>query len=224
DAGQRQRAAPGEVAQRDRHQIAGRREQDRPVRFRGQRLADAADPRRTQPAGERSVRLLARAHEDLAATGPRDLERHVRRSAEAIDAEPIARLHLAQLERAVADDARAEERRGLGIAEDRRDRVREALRDDRVVGEATVGVISGELGVLAKILPPAPARLAESTGMTKPGDAHTVAGPEAPRARARALDPTDDLMARHDRRPDRRQLALDDVQIGATHRTGADAN
>ena len=31
-------------------------------------------------------------------------------------------------------------------------------------------------------------------------------------------------MARHDRRPDRRQVALDDVQVGATDRTCADAD
>jgi hypothetical protein len=148
----------------------------------------------------------------------------VGRGAESVDAESAARLDFTQLERPIADDARAEKRRGLGIAEDRRNRVREALRHHRVVGEAAVGVIAAELGMLAEVLASALTRLAESTGVAQPRDAHTVAGLEAPCARAPALDSTDDLMARHDRWPDERELALDDVQIGAAHAARADAD
>jgi hypothetical protein len=144
-------------------------------------------------------------------------------SPEAVDAEPAARLHLGELEGAIADDAGAQQRRRLGVAEHGRERVREALVDDRVVGESAVGVIAGELGALAKVLAARAARLARAARGAKPGDADAVSGPEAVRVRTGTLDAPDDLMTRHDRRPHRRQLALDDVQIGPAHAARADA-
>src|SRR5439155_13438527 len=39
---------------------------------------------------------------------------------------------------------------------------------------------------------------------------------------ARALDPADDLVAGDDRRPDEREVALDEVEVGATNAARAD--
>src|SRR2546430_15861504 len=51
----------------------------------------------------------------------RHLERDVGGRAEAVDAEPAAGRRFAPLEGPVPDDARAEERRGVGVAEGHRD-------------------------------------------------------------------------------------------------------
>src|SRR5262245_3282180 len=220
DAGKRQCAAARQVAERDRYQIAHRSEENGAVRLRRHRLADVADPRRAEPTRQLPMGRLARAHENLAPAGPRDLERHVGRGAEAIDAEPPARRNVAALERAVTDDARAEQGRRLGVAEDRRHRVCERLRNHRVVGEAAVGVIAGVLRVLAEVLAPAPAGVADAAGPAKPGDTHSIPGAKAMGAGARRLDPPDHLVTRHDGRANEGQIALDDVQVSAAHAAG----
>src|SRR5205814_5557458 len=94
----------------------------------------------------------------------------------------------------------------------------------RVIGESAVGVIAGELGALAEVLPPAAAGLAGAARPAEPRDPHAVAGLKAPRDRSRALDPADDLVSGHDGRPRGRQLALDDVQVGAAHAARAHAD
>src|SRR5262245_20821838 len=224
DAGERQRPAAGQVLKRQGHQVAHRREEDGAVRLRGHRVAGVADPGRAQLAGQRPVRRLARAHEHLAPAGPCDLERHVGRGAEAVDAEPPARRNVAALERAVADDPRAEQGRRLGVAEYGRQRVGERLRHHRVVGEAAVGVIAGELRSLAEVLAPAPARLAGAARPAKPRDPDAVPGVEAAGFGAHGLDPSDDLVARHDGRAKEWQVALDDVQVGAAYAARDDGN
>src|SRR5206468_634075 len=152
------------------------------------------------------------------------LERHVGRGAEAVDPELAPRTHLAAPESPVADDTGAEQRGRLGVAEHGWNRVGERLGGHRVVGEATVGVIPSELGALAQVLAPAAARVAGSTRLSEPRDAHALARLEAPRAPADPLDAADDLMARHDRRADERQLAFDDVQVGTAHAARAHAH
>src|SRR5207249_8025296 len=100
--------------------------------------------------------------------------------------------------------------------EGRRDPVGERRRHDHVGGEAAVGVVPGELGPLAEVLA---ARRTARTGAARaaqPPDAHARARLEARRPGARALDRADDLVAEDDRRPDEWQVALDEVEIGAT--------
>src|SRR5437867_650600 len=222
DPRERQRPAPREVPERLRHEVADRSEDDGPVRLHRHRVAKVAGPRRPEPTGELTVGRLARAHEHLAPSRARHLERDVGGRAEAVDAEPAAGRRLAPLERPVPDDARAEERRGVGIAEGRRDPIGERRGRDRVVREAAVGVVASELGALAEVLAARRAVRAGAARAAQPREAHARARLEARRPGARALDPADDLVAGNDRRPDERQVALDEVEVGATDAARAD--
>ena len=72
----------------------------------------------------------------------RDLDRDVRRGAEAVEAEPAAGADVGAAQRAVADDAGAEQRRGLRVGDRVGQRVGEVLAHDGVLGVAAVGVRS----------------------------------------------------------------------------------
>src|SRR5207244_10080950 len=120
------------------------------------------------------------------------------------------------------DDARAEERRGAGSAEGRRDPIGERRGRARVVREAAVGVVASDLGALAEVLAARRAVRAGAARAAQPREAHARARLEARRPGARALDPADDLVAGDDRRPDERQLALDEEEDGATEAARAD--
>src|SRR3989454_7855614 len=222
DPRERQRPAPREVPERLRPEVTDRREDDGPVRLHRHRVAKVAGPRRPEAAGELTVGRLARAHEHLAPSRACHLERDVGGRAEAVDAEPAAGRRLAPLECPVPDDARAEERRGVGVAEGRRDRIGERRGRDRVVREAAVGVVASELGALAEVLAARRAVRAGAARAAQPREAHARARLEARRPGARALDPADDLVAGNDRRPDERQVALAEAEAGTTDAARAD--
>ena len=222
DAGQRQRAAAGEIAQRHRHEVAGGREEDRALRAMGHRLAQVADPGGAERAGQLAMAGLARAHVDLQVAGARDLDGDVRRGAEAVHAEAATGAHGGQRERAIADDARAQQRRRLHVAEHRGNRVRVLLVHHGVFREAAVGVPAGELGALAEVLAIRRAVEARPARVAQPRDADPIALAEASRVAAARHHAADRLVAGHQRRAQRRQLALDDVEVRATDRARAD--
>src|SRR5205809_4355989 len=153
------------------------------------------------------MRGFPRAHEDLAPAGPRDLDRDARRRAEAVDPETITGADAAEAQRAVADDPRAEQRRRFDVRECQRQRIRERLRHDDVIREAAVRVPPGEPRTLAEVLATTRAIRAGSARRAQPRRADPRSGLES---RAAALDPPDDLVARHDRRRDEWKVALDD--------------
>ncbi len=96
----------------------------------GRRLVGAAGPHRAEAAREILRLLVARAGEgeDLAALVARDLRDDVRGRAKAVDADALA--VTGQSQRAVADQAGAQERRRLDIAVARVDRKAIALVGD----------------------------------------------------------------------------------------------
>ena len=109
--------------------------------------------------------------------------------------------------------------------------VDEPGRRHRVLGEAAVHVPAGEQRVLAEVLAAAAAEAAGLVGLVQPRHADAVARGERRRARLAARrdelgaraerhDLADDLVAGHDGRAVRRQLALQDVQVGAAHAAG----
>jgi len=67
-----------------------------------------------------------------------------------------------------------------------------------------------------------PAVRARPVGPAQPRNADARAHGELDRCAAR-FDDADDLVARNDARPVRRQFAFDDVQVGAAHAARADA-
>lgn len=115
-----------------------------------------------------------------------------------------------------ADDAGAEEWRGLDVAEHIRDRVSEGLVHGHIVGIAAVEVPAGEVGVQAEILTPRAAEEADPAGVGQPGDPDAVTQVEPVGLRAERLDPSHHLMAGDDQRVFRREIALRQMEVGAT--------
>jgi hypothetical protein len=144
----------------------------------------------------------------------RDLEDHVARRSEAVEAEPAAAGDLAPAQRPVADDPGAQERGGVEVGEDLRDRIGEGLRDQRHLGVAPVGVVARVAGGFAQVLRP---RLAEDTGsagLAEPGDPDPVARPESSAAGTEPLHEPHYLVAGHERQPLAGEVTLDHVEIG----------
>ena len=136
-----------------------------------------------------------------------------------------------QPQAAVADDAGAQQRGRRHGGHAGRQTVDEPGRRHRVLGEAAVDVPAREQRVLAEVLLPAAAETAGLVGLVQPRHADAVAGGERRRARLAARrdelgagsegdDLADDLMAGHHGRAVRRQLALQDVQVGAADAAG----
>jgi hypothetical protein len=154
---------------------------------------------------------------------------HVAGGAEAVDPQPGHRSapgpaqDAGQAQRTVADDAGAQERRGLEVGKSLRDRVAEIRRHPDALGEAPVPGPACEVGIFAKILPVGAAETAGAAGAVEPGRADPLAGPDAGGARAAFEHPADDLMPGNDGQAPRRQVALDHVQIGAADPADADA-
>src|SRR6202022_2339293 len=85
------------------------------------------------------------------------------------------------------------------------------------LGVAPVGVPARELWVDAQVLVATEAEAAGTAGVAQPGDPHPVTDRERCHAAAERVDPPDDLVARDNPAPPRRQVALGQMQIGAAH-------
>ena len=156
---------------------------------------------------------------DAAALPDRDLGEDVGGGAEAVEAEH--RRLAGQLERAVADQAGAEQRRRLDVAERVGKGEGVAGVGDAVGGEAAVAGEAGEQGIVAEILAALAAIGAMAAGPAEPGNADPVADAEALRALAQRRDPADDLVAGHDRQR-ALKVAVDDMEIGPADAAGGD--
>ena len=147
----------------------------------------------------------------------RDLGDDVRGRAEPVEAEALR--VAGQPQRAVADQSRAEERRGLQIRITLREREAEALVGDRVLRVAAVAVVAGEARPVAEVLASARAVAAVAVRPAEPRNADAVAAREA---LAVARGTRDDLMAEHERQLRLGQLAVGDVQVGSADAAGCD--
>ena len=112
--------------------------------------------------------------------------------------------------------------REFRVAEPVRQRVRERVGDDHVLGVAAVIVPSGVDGRGTQILPAAAAVPARPVGPAEPGRPDPVTGLEPGHTGTRLDDLGHHLMAgRHVRRL-RRQVTLGEVQVGPADATAAD--
>ena len=214
DAAADDRAALAHCAESRGHQFAGRCKDDRCIERRGGRRVAVADPAAAELACERGGPGVAGPHEGkaLASLVPGDLRHDVCRGAETIDPEPLRGAGHDQ--RAIADQACAEQRGGVDVVDARWQREAEALVGDGVLGVTAIDLVAREAGVVAKVLAPFAAVAAVPAGVTQPGNAD-------PRARWRVragpagIDDPDDLVPGHDRMADAGQFIVDDVQVGA---------
>ena len=145
---------------RTRRERPQRRDDHRP--HRGERHGGVERPRRgvvvaagpggAEPLGKLALALRPGEHGHRAAPVQRDLDREVRRGAEAVEPDPRARLDPGDPQRPVADDARTQERRRLEIGEriGEREDVVAPGRDQ--LGVAPVGRPARELGVRTQVL------------------------------------------------------------------------
>ena len=101
------------------------------------------------------------------------------------------------------------------------DRVNPLFGCNRVLRIAAVDRIAGESRLVAQVLQPSPAIFADLVGMVQPRYAYPRAHLETMRPFAKFRDHANHLMTRNEWRLAGRQLAFDDMQIGAADRTGA---
>src|SRR5512147_3217734 len=113
-------------------------------------------------------------------------------SAESREPDIVSVLHVCQAERTIADGPRAEKRRGLGIAEDRRYFIHKSFRDGCILRIAAVRVPACCPEIAAEILPAAGAEPAPSAGRKDPCHAYPRADFKSGRPFSRFFDPDND--------------------------------
>jgi hypothetical protein len=147
----------------------------------------------------------------------RHLADDVRRRAEAVDPEPLG--IAGQAKRPVPDQARAQERRRLEILVPVGQREAEALVGHRHLGVAAVDVVARESGAVAEVLAARAAEAAGAVGPSEPRHADSLARREALAAGGHAPD---DLVAGDEWELRLRELAVDDMDVGAADAAGGD--
>jgi hypothetical protein len=135
--------------------------------------------------------------------------------------QPAFLRHRGSLERAVADQSSAQQRRDVFVIEVFGQRVCEVLRDNSIFRVPTINVVTGIPRVAAQILASTPAELAGAVHMLQPGDADPPPDPQAHHTVAGFVHSSNNLMAGDDRHPVRREIPLDNVKIGAANSADA---
>lgn len=152
------------------------------------------------------------------ALGERDLRAQMGAAAEPVQPEPPARRQRAPAQRAVTDDARAEQRsQGDVVDVVEGESVGERGRDGRVLGVAAVRVPAGVLGGRAEVLRPAPAVDTGTVRATQPGHTHPVTEGETAHGRSGPGHHAHHLVPGRHPGPVHRQIPLGDMQIGPAH-------
>ena len=223
DGVDRDGAAAIERAQRRDDDVAHRREGDGRIERLGRRVVVAAGPHGAELERASLLRLGSRADVHAAPPVHGDLDREARRGAEAEQPEATSRLDPADPERAVADHAAAQERRG-GEVVDRRGQPHDHVGPGRrVLGVAAVAIPAGEGRGRAEVLAALPAPRARSVGAGEPRDPRPVADAPARGSGAELLDVAHDLVPGNHGQASRREIALGQLQVGATDAAGGDA-
>src|SRR5438128_4925452 len=201
-------------AQGGRHKLAGRREDDGRVEWVGWRRVRVAGPVRTEVEGKLLAGFVARTRERIGALAPvpRHLDDDRRRRSETVNAK--SRSVPGHAQGPVADEARAQKRRGLQVGVALGNRKAEPAVRDRVVGIAAVDLITREPSAVAKVFAPRQAVLAIAVRPPQPRHADPSANPRLGHALARLDHLGNDLMAGDDRELGLCQLAVDNVKVG----------
>ncbi len=214
DPGANHDAAFAHRAQRGRHERADRSEDERGVERRRGHLVGASRPPAAEGEREALSLLVARTgeREDLAPLMHRHLGEQVSCGAEAVETEPQPAA--GETERAVADQARAEQRcRGL-VGKVLGNREAELRSGGHFLGVSAVTGVAGEDRRVAQILLAAPAELTDPARSAQPGNPDPLAERELAHSCAELFDRADDLMSGHERQLGLGELAVDDVQVG----------
>ena len=203
-------------------EAADRGEDQGGVELGGRGRVGVAGPGRTHRAGEVLGGRVAGAGEgeELAALVPGDLGHDVGGGAEAPDAEAAGVAGHAQ--GAQADQAGAQQRGGLGVVVAVGQGEAVGGVGDGELGVAAVQRVAGEARRVAQVLAAGAAVGAGAAGVAEPGDADAPADGERGGAGAAGQHLAHDLVAGDQGQLGMRQLAVDDVQVGAADRAGLD--
>src|SRR6186997_2286850 len=119
-------------------------------------------------------------------------------AAEAVDTERAAGRHCRTNQRAIADDAGAEQGSEVFIINADRQRVAEGFVNEAEIGVAAVGVPSGEGWRSAQVLRAAAAKPTTAVGAAKPRDTDAVAHGKPTGGLTEGIDDANHLMTRRD--------------------------
>jgi len=144
--------------------------------------------------------------------------------AETVKPQPLAGLDVAQPERPITNNPRAQQRSHLWVRKTLGKRVGERLGHYRGLRVPTVHIPAREPSLLAEILLPFPAVGAFSASPVNPGHAHAVALTEGANSGAHRIHHADYLMSGNQRRFPQRQIAFHRVQVGTADAASAHAN
>ena len=154
----------------------------------------------------------------------RDLDDDVRRGAKTIKAQPFARLEVRELQRAVANDAGAEQGRSFQVGEIPGERIGKGGGSHHRFRIAAVGMKAREPRPLAEVFQAFAAVYALPAGRIEPRNAHAVTLAKFVHARAQSVHRADDLMAGDYRKLGKRQIPFHDVQVRMANAAGAHAH
>ena len=161
----------------------------------------------------------------LGALGQRDLRGDVRAAAKPVQPQPAAGRQRGPLQRPIADDAGAQQRRQLTVAVAAWQMMGESRRDRCEFSVAAVAIPTGVAGIRAQVLVAASAVRAYAAGVPQPGYPDPVADVElVTRVRADLDDLADHLVAGGYLFPVHGKVALGDVQIGPAYPACAHGN
>lgn len=147
------------------------------------------------------------------------------RGAEAVDANAAYLAGSAcHAQGAIANQAGAEQWRGVFVVVGGRDPEAKGAVGNRVLGIATVASIAGEQRRAAQILAMTQAVAASAACVSQPWHTHAFTGTEGGDAFAASIHPPDNLVPRYERRFGMAQITFDNVQIGATYATSGDGD
>jgi lipase chaperone LimK len=112
--------------------------------------------------------------EHIALLMSRQLDHEMRRSAESVEPQVFARTNPRKPIRAISDNARAKQRRGMLVGEEVRNGIAELSRHDAVFRISAIHVISSKAAIEAEVLKPATTVFAASISRVQPCDPDSI--------------------------------------------------
>src|SRR5581483_7283034 len=190
---------------------ARRCEYDSPVQPDWWLVLSLACPDRAPFPGKPLVFSAAREDVYFTSPVPRHLDTNVRTSAIAVQPKPLATLQVREADRAVADNARAQQWRSLDIRKLIGQWDGKLLRHGGIFRIATLRRIAREARVLTQVFLTAPAIFANATRLMQPGNTNSRSRRETACPHAVLGYRSDDFMAGNDGQRRVRQFTLHDV-------------
>ena len=196
-------------------------EGDGAVESDGRLVVFFADPECACRSGLLAVVFAAGGDEDLAVPVTEDLNGLACGGSEAEETDALAWLGARYAKAAETDDSGAEKWGDVGVVEGFGERVNEVGAGESVLGVASVDGVAGKGGAVAEVFFVAATEGAGAVGAADPGDADASAGGEIESFAFEDL--ADDLVAEDERLVDEREVAFEDMEVGAADSAGGDA-